>query len=71
MNGVVPGPIWTPLQPSDGQSEDKLVTFGSDVPFKRPGQPAELAATYVLLASHDSSYVSGEIHGVAGGHPKA
>jgi NAD(P)-dependent dehydrogenase (short-subunit alcohol dehydrogenase family) len=71
VNGVAPGPIWTPLQPSGGQSEDKLVTFGSDVPFKRPGQPAELAATYVLLASNDSSYVSGEIHGVTGGHPKA
>jgi NAD(P)-dependent dehydrogenase (short-subunit alcohol dehydrogenase family) len=71
VNGVAPGPIWTPLQPSGGQSPDKLVTFGNDVPFHRPGQPAELAATYVLLASNDSSYVSGEIHGVTGGHPKA
>ena len=71
VNGVAPGPIWTPLQPSGGQSEEKLVQFGSNTPFARPGQPAELAATYVLMASHDSSYVSGEIHGVTGGNPKA
>ena len=71
VNGVAPGPIWTPLQPSGGQSQEKLVTFGADTPFGRPGQPAELAATYVLLASADSSYVSGEIHGVTGGHPTA
>ncbi len=71
VNGVSPGPICTPLQPSGGQSPEKLEKFGSDVPFGRPGQPAELAATYVLLASHDSSYVSGEIHGVTGGHPTA
>ena len=71
VNGVAPGPIWTPLQPSGGQSPEKLVTFGSDVPMKRPGQPAELAATYVLLASQQSSYVSGEIYGITGGHPIA
>lgn len=71
VNGVAPGPIWTPLQPSGGQSPDKLVKFGSDSPFGRPGQPAELAATYVLLASNETSYVSGEIHGVTGGHPTA
>lgn len=71
VNGVAPGPIWTPLQPSGGQSPEKLEKFGADTPFGRPGQPAELAATYVLLASNDSSYVSGEIHGVTGGHPKA
>ncbi len=71
VNGVAPGPVWTPLQPSGGQSPDKLVTFGSDVPMKRPGQPAELAATYVLLASQQSSYVSGEIYGITGGHPIA
>ena len=71
VNGVAPGPIWTPLQPSGGQSPEKLVTFGSDVPMGRPGQPAELAATYVLLASQDSSYVSGEIYGITGGHPTA
>jgi NAD(P)-dependent dehydrogenase (short-subunit alcohol dehydrogenase family) len=71
VNGVAPGPIWTPLQPSGGQSQEKLVTFGKDTPFGRPGQPAELASTFVLLASHDSSYVTGEIHGVTGGHPTA
>jgi NAD(P)-dependent dehydrogenase (short-subunit alcohol dehydrogenase family) len=71
VNGVAPGPVWTPLQPSGGQRPDRLVTFGKDTPFGRPGQPAELAATYVLLASNDSSYVSGEIHGVTGGHPTA
>lgn len=71
VNGVAPGPIWTPLQPSGGQSMEKLVSFGADTPFGRPGQPAELAATYVLLASDDSSFVSGEIHGVTGGRPTA
>lgn len=70
VNGVAPGPVWTPLQPSGGQSEDKLVEFGKDVPMGRPGQPAELAATYVLLASPDSSFISGEIIGITGGHPK-
>jgi NAD(P)-dependent dehydrogenase (short-subunit alcohol dehydrogenase family) len=70
VNGVAPGPIWTPLQPSGGQSPEKLVSFGGDTPFGRPGQPAELAATYVLLASNDSSYVTGEIYGITGGHPK-
>jgi NAD(P)-dependent dehydrogenase (short-subunit alcohol dehydrogenase family) len=71
VNGVAPGPIWTPLQPSGGQSMEKLAKFGEDTPFGRPGQPAELAATYVLLACNDSSYVSGEVHGVTGGHPTA
>ncbi|MDB5296753.1 MAG: NAD(P)-dependent oxidoreductase [Phycisphaerales bacterium] len=71
VNGVAPGPIWTPLQPSGGQSPEKLVTFGGETPYKRPGQPAELAATYVLLASQESSYVSGEIYGITGGHPTA
>jgi len=71
VNGVAPGPVWTPLQPSGGQSSEKLVTFGGDVPMGRPGQPAELAATYVLLASQQSSYVSGEIYSITGGHPIA
>lgn len=71
VNGVAPGPIWTPLQPSGGQSMEKLVKFGGDTPLGRPGQPAELASTYVLLASNDSSYVTGEIHGVTGGHSTA
>lgn len=67
VNGVAPGPIWTPLQPSYGQSKDKLTKFGEDTPLGRPGQPAELAGAYVFLASQESSYISGEIIGVTGG----
>lgn len=69
INGVAPGPIWTPLQVSGGQSMENLVSFGENTPMKRPGQPAELAATYVLLASDESSYMSGEIVGITGGRP--
>ena len=69
VNGVAPGPIWTPLQPSGGQSMENLVKFGQDVPMGRPGQPAELAPTYVLLASNQSSFMSGEIVGNTGGKP--
>lgn len=67
VNGVAPGPIWTPLQPSHGQSQEKLVTFGDDTPLGRPGQPAELASAYVYLASQEASYVSGEVIAVTGG----
>jgi NAD(P)-dependent dehydrogenase (short-subunit alcohol dehydrogenase family) len=67
VNGVAPGPIWTPLQPSYGQSQEKLTQFGQQTPLGRPGQPAELASTYVFLASQESSYISGEIIGVTGG----
>lgn len=66
VNGVAPGPIWTPLQPSYGQPMEKLTSFG-DTPFGRAGQPAELAPTYVYLASQESSFVTGEIIGVTGG----
>ena len=69
VNGVAPGPIWTPLQPSHGQPQEKLKTFGQDTPLGRPGQPAELAPTYVFLASQESSYITGEIIGVTGGRP--
>ncbi|MGB7494181.1 MAG: SDR family oxidoreductase [Candidatus Acidiferrum sp.] len=69
VNGVAPGPVWTPLQPSGGQSMKNLVKFGSDVPMGRPGQPAELAPAYVLLASNESTYMSGEIVGNTGGKP--
>ena len=69
VNGVAPGPIWTPLQPSHGQPQEKLKTFGQDTPLGRPGQPAELAPTYVFLASQESSYITGEIVGVTGGRP--
>ena len=68
VNGVAPGPVWTPLQPSGGQPAEKIPDFGSMVPMKRPGQPAELAPVYVLLASQESSYVTGEIYGVTGGN---
>lgn len=67
VNAVAPGPIWTPLQPSYGQPEEKLVKFGQDTPLERPGQPAELAPAYVFLASQESSYISGEVIGVTGG----
>ncbi len=68
VNAVAPGPVWTPLQPSGGQPEDKIPDFGSKVPMKRPGQPAELAPIYVLLASQESSFVTGEVYGVTGGN---
>ncbi|MFT3782124.1 MAG: SDR family oxidoreductase [Nibricoccus sp.] len=67
VNGVAPGPIWTPLQVCGGQTEEKLVSFGKQSPMGRPGQPAELAATYVVLASAEASYVTGQIYGVSGG----
>ncbi len=66
INAVAPGPIWTPLQEADGDIE-KLKKLGSKTPYKRPGQPVELAPVYVLLASQESSYVTGEIYGVTGG----
>ncbi len=66
INGVAPGPIWTPLQEADG-SKDKLKKLGSETPYKRPGQPVELAGVYVLLASQEGSYITGEIYGVTGG----
>lgn len=69
VNAVAPGPIWTVLQPSGGQPQEKIPTFGSQVPMKRPGQPAECAPLYVLLASQESSYITGEVFGVTGGNP--
>jgi NAD(P)-dependent dehydrogenase (short-subunit alcohol dehydrogenase family) len=69
VNAVAPGPIWTPLQPSYGQPPEKVMSFGEQVPMGRPGQPAELAPIYVLLASQESSYVTGEVYGVTGGNP--
>lgn len=67
VNAVAPGPIWTPLQPSHGQSQEKLTSFGQKTPMGRAGQPAELAGVYVFLASQESSYISGEVIGVTGG----
>jgi NAD(P)-dependent dehydrogenase (short-subunit alcohol dehydrogenase family) len=68
VNAVAPGPIWTPLQPSGGQPQEKIPPFGSEAPMKRPGQPAELAPIYVVLASQESSFVTGEVYGVTGGN---
>lgn len=68
VNCVAPGPIWTPLIPSTMPPE-KTETFGKDVPLKRAGQPAELAAVYVLLASNDSSYMTSSTIQVTGGTP--
>jgi NAD(P)-dependent dehydrogenase (short-subunit alcohol dehydrogenase family) len=67
-NCVAPGPIWTPLIPAT-MPPDAVKTFGSQVPMKRPGQPAELAPVYVLLASDEASYVSGATIAVTGGTP--
>ncbi|MGX8008934.1 SDR family oxidoreductase [Mesorhizobium sp. ORM8.1] len=67
VNAVAPGPIWTPLQPSGGQFPDKLPKFGADSPMGRPGQPAELASIYVLLASQEDSYATGQVYGAVGG----
>ncbi|HET6383818.1 MAG TPA: SDR family oxidoreductase [Armatimonadota bacterium] len=60
VNGVAPGPIWTPLIPSTFPAE-RVASFGKDVPLKRPGQPEEVASCFVFLASEDSSYMSGQI----------
>lgn len=69
VNAVAPGPIWTPLQVSDGQPQDKIAEFGKETPLGRMGQPAELAPAYVYLASAESSYVLGETLNVNGGMP--
>jgi NAD(P)-dependent dehydrogenase (short-subunit alcohol dehydrogenase family) len=67
-NTVAPGPVWTPLIPAS-MPEDKVRNFGSQVPMKRPAQPCELAAVYVMLASDEASYVSGATVAVTGGKP--
>ena len=67
-NSVAPGPIWTPLIPST-MPDKKVTQFGSDTPLGRPGQPAELAPVYVLLASDEGSYISGARIAVTGGRP--
>lgn len=67
-NTVAPGPVWTPLIPAS-MAEDKVQNFGAQVPMKRPAQPCELAAVYVMLASDEASYVSGATVAVTGGKP--
>jgi NAD(P)-dependent dehydrogenase (short-subunit alcohol dehydrogenase family) len=68
VNAVAPGPIWTPLIPAT-MPESAVANFGKNTPLKRPGQPAEVAPAYVLLASDDSSYMSGSLVPVTGGRP--
>lgn len=67
VNGVAPGPIWTPLQVSGGATQEKLKEFGAKTPLGRPGQPAELASIYVQLAAQDASYATGQVYGASGG----
>jgi NAD(P)-dependent dehydrogenase (short-subunit alcohol dehydrogenase family) len=68
VNAVAPGPVWTPLNPSDKAAED-VATFGAKTPMKRPAQPEEIAPAYVFLASpHCSSYITGEILPIIGGY---
>jgi NAD(P)-dependent dehydrogenase (short-subunit alcohol dehydrogenase family) len=70
VNGVAPGPIWTPLIPQSF-GEEKVSKHGESAPLERAGQPAEVAPVFVFLASDEASYVSGEIVGVTGGSPLA
>jgi len=68
VNGVAPGPVWTPLQVSGGATMKKLQHFGEHTFFGRPGQPAELASVYVQLADPDASFATGQVYGSAGGN---
>jgi len=67
VNAVAPGPVWTALQVTGGQPPDKIPEFGADTPMGRPGQPAELASLYVLLASAEPSFSTGQVFGTVGG----
>jgi NAD(P)-dependent dehydrogenase (short-subunit alcohol dehydrogenase family) len=67
VNAVAPGPFWTALQVTGGQPSEKIPEFGKDSPMGRPGQPAELAGIYVLLASSESSYSTGQVFAAVGG----
>ena len=66
-NVVAPGPFWTALQPSGGQPMEKVMKFGEESVYGRPGQPVELAPVYVFLASQEASYVTGEVYSATGG----
>ncbi len=61
VNAVAPGPIWTPLNPSGGASKDKLASFGEKTPMGRPGQPCEVAPSFLFLACEDASYMAGQV----------
>lgn len=67
VNGVAPGPVWTALEVSGGQTQENIEKFGADTPLGRPGQPAELASIFVQLADNNASFASGQIYGSAGG----
>ncbi len=67
VNGVAPGPIWTPLQVSGGASQEKLKHFGGQTPLGRPGQPGELGGIYVQLTDNHGSFATGQVYGAAGG----
>ena len=67
INGVAPGPVWTPLQISGGASAEKQKKFGSQTPLGRAGMPAELAGIYVQLADNNASFATGQIYGSSGG----
>jgi hypothetical protein len=67
VNAVAPGPVWTALQVTGGQPTNKLPEFGANTPIGRAGQPAELAPLYVLLASDESSFSTGQVFGAVGG----
>jgi NAD(P)-dependent dehydrogenase (short-subunit alcohol dehydrogenase family) len=68
VNGVAPGPIWTPLNPFGGQPPEKIPEFGKDTPMKRPGQPNEVAPAFLFLACEDSSYMAGQVLHPDGGN---
>jgi NAD(P)-dependent dehydrogenase (short-subunit alcohol dehydrogenase family) len=68
VNGVAPGPIWTPLNPSGGQPPEKIPEFGKDTPIGRPGQPNEVAPSFLFLACDDSSYMTGQVLHPDGGN---
>jgi NAD(P)-dependent dehydrogenase (short-subunit alcohol dehydrogenase family) len=71
VNGVAPGPIWTPLNPSGGQPPEKVPEFGKDTPMGRPGQPNEVAPSFLFLACEDSSYMTGQVLHPDGGNTTA
>ena len=71
VNGVAPGPIWTPLNPSGGQPPENIPEFGKSTPMKRPGQPNEVAPSFLFLACEDSSYMAGQVLHPDGGNTTA
>jgi NAD(P)-dependent dehydrogenase (short-subunit alcohol dehydrogenase family) len=72
VNCVAPGPVWTPLNPSDNKTPDEVASFGSSTPMKRPAQPEEVAPAFVFFASEaDSSYITGEVITLLGGETTA